>query len=475
MPLRPPLPLYDSMIRVLLPGLTQWHSTVARTWCAVAFLAVAAGVAWRLGDTAPPLERVLDTAGLALLASAYWLAPALERLLAELHQHQSGWQPSLRHLPSVLLALAGAGLALAAAPLGLLLAYDATAIVISGGATDGAVWEIPAWCALAVVLLLLGPGLVVLAAGTLAVLRAVLKPGLAALAWIAVLVLWHAKLAGVPWFAGQPVTLGGMLQWMSELLERAAVDPSQSLYLTELLWALATPPLLLSLTAVLMFVLAALLVRRAQAGLPVWIVPGLAVTATATYAYSQSAYWVHDMSRRDPGDWSAALGLGLQVLLLGCWYAAWDGEAPAGWRRQAAELAWCWWALAACATCTVPYIWAGQADHAAVLRGLLGALASATPLLLLTSRIGAGLHGWPLLRTGALLVLLPWLTVPLTDTGATAPAALARTIAEAWQQPGPPLACYWLLVCLAGASFLLWPWPARCNARIAQPAGSHER
>jgi hypothetical protein len=461
MPLQPPLPRSTELCSTRLPGRSKWHATVARTWTVLAALALAAGALWRLQHSAPPLQLVLDAAGLALALSAMWLAPALEQLLMASRQHQSGWLPNPRFIPSLALAVAGAGLTLATAPLGLLLAYDAAAIVTKGSINDGAVHAVPIWGMLALVLLLLGPGLVMLAASSLAVLRAIFKPGLAAVVWLALLLACHASLAGAAWWAGQPVTLGAMLQWLGQLFERAANDPAQSLYITELLGAMAAPTLLELCAALLALALALLVVRRALPPLPAWIIPALAVTAAFARAAIQTQSWTHDMSRRDPGAWFGVLASGLLALLAGHWLLVWDEQPPAGWRKLLSELAWSWCALAACAVCTAPYIWAGPVQHADVLWGLLGALASASPVIILLRRIGPASRVQPLLRATLLTVLLLLLVLPVTAAGGTVLTTLGRTVASAMQQPEQAQAGWRLLGCLAGLCLALWPWPRR--------------
>jgi hypothetical protein len=330
---------------------------------------------------------------------------------------------------------------------------------------EGIVFSVPLSAATLAALLLLGTSLVLLSTGALVLSRGLARPGLGLLLWLALVLALHASFLGVNWWAGQPVTLGSFLPWFTVLLTRTEMDPSHSSYITELLghalgWRLVT--LVIALAVLLA---SAYVPRRPAAALQAWVVPAVAVLAAALRAAIQTYAWANDMTRRYPGDWNDMLATGLLTLLLGHWLLAWEERQSADWRTLLGELLWAWWALGACAVCTLPYLSAGQGDQLEVLWGLLSVLAIATPALLVLRRLGA--LRMTACRLGATMLMLALIVIVLPLGLAQPPplTSLAQALALALQQPEQATNAYWVLIAVAGLSLLLWPLPRRRGYR----------
>jgi hypothetical protein len=468
--LRPPVSRQAAPSPVTLPGLAAWHGAVWRCWVVLAVLGLAAGVAWRMTGGAPPVGPALDATSLALMLSALWLAPAWEQLLKGAQRYERWGPRSVPLLPKLLLHAAAAALAIACAPLGLLLAYHANAAVAQADTAEGIAFSVPLSAAVLATLLLAGISLVLLSTGMLTALRGLARPAPGLLLWLALVLTLHASLLQVHWWASQPVTLGGFLLWLTELLTRTVSDPSHSFYMTELLRQVLGLPLVMFVAALAVLLGSAFTPRWPAAVLQPWLVPATAVLAVALCAAIQTIAWAHDMARRSPGDWHSALATGLLTLLLGHWLLAWDRRRSADWRSLLDELLWAWWALGACVVCTLPYISAGQAGQLDVLRGLACMLIMASPALLLVRRLGALRAGTG--RPGAVLLLLALILVVLPPAAAQPPllTAAAQALALALQQPEQAPFAYWVLAAMAVLGCLLWPWPRHGPSRARSSA-----
>jgi hypothetical protein len=459
--LRPPLPITASRVQAALPQTAAWHSAVWRCWAVLAVLGLAAGVAWRIVGDAPPIPLALDGAGLALALSALWLAPAWEKLLHGALRYQPCSPRDAQLLPSLLLHATAAALALACTPLGLLLAYRASDAVARVVTADSVVFTVPLSAAVLATLLLAGISLVLLSTGMLTLLRSLAKPGPGLLLWLALVLALHASLFQVHWWAGQPVGLGKFLPWLADLLTRTVFDPSHSFYMTELLGQALGKPLIVFVVALTVLLASAYIPQRPAAVLPAWLVPATAVLCAALRAAFQTYAWSHDMTSRYPGNWSGVLSTGLLALLLGHWLLAWDKRQSADWRTLLGELLWSWWALSACAVCTLPYISAGQGEQLEVLWGLLCVLAIASPGLLLVRRLGALRTAASGLGAALLMLALIAIVVPLGAAQPPLLASLAQTLGLAIQKPEQAPNAYWVLGAAACLSLLIWPWPRR--------------
>ena len=75
------LPMRNNSLALRRSGAQHLREAAWRCWLLIAAVSLLTGITWRVSGGVPAYTRVLDGAGLALWCTAWWLAPAWERML----------------------------------------------------------------------------------------------------------------------------------------------------------------------------------------------------------------------------------------------------------------------------------------------------------------------------------------------------------------------------------------------------------
>lgn len=384
--LRPPAAQGEGSSGAIKPGLGLLAIAAARCWIVLGPLALIAGVIWRLNGFAPPLLTLFDGVGLALWLTALFLEPAWDRMLSLQSRHFSpGIAARARHY-IIAAAAAAFSVPLSLAPLGALLAFDTrmyVARILTLSQLDIAV---PAGALCLLVLLLAGPSLICLSLALLTAGRAWFGRPAGTALWAACLLALNN---GVLWRSdGQSgLSLGRLAGIIRDRLNLVNFDPTQGLYLSDLLVEILLLPMVV--LAFCIVLLAWTSVRRwpprPQARLATgWLAAIAALAAVCLSAWFSAQRWTVDSGIGIPGDWNSLLCTGATVLLIAFALLSWAGCGRMQRARSGTQLAWGILVIPTWAAYTLPNIFAGQASHLDVL-GLLAAAAfvSATFLVII--------------------------------------------------------------------------------------------
>jgi len=437
----------------------------------LALLSITWGIGWRLTGNVPVLHEVMDWIGLALWLSAWWLVPALEQLLERQQRHLLGqtgyWLTRIFNTRD----LVWNALALATAPLGLLLAYDVLAPLKAAGDLVPEFLTAPQGLYIASCLVAGGSALILFSTGVLFVTRRLAGSTFGVGLWLLISVAAHHSLLlgeelGSIRFAQTgdltrleyiPLSLGAYLR---EVLLFLKIPRALDVYLEYVVSALLAPPMVLLLCSLVLLVFAQAIrplpSQRLNRG---WTTAFTSVAVTAFYSICLGARWANDAARQYPGTWTTLLLLAVASGWLVWWCCTVSGEMSCHQHHSAREYAWLGFAAGCWICLSLPHVLAGQIAQSQLLVGGVLALLLLLAGTLIISRISQlNVLSNRFLIEICMVIALALLLLPSFSENISLPLSLLAEASTALATPEcvsytVAIAVVLALICLAA-----WPW-----------------